>query len=217
MRVISFRHGPAGERCPERWPDDSLRPLTPRGEERTHAAASGLACIEPGIRLITASPLVRAMQTADVLVRMFEGATVGALDALSPMGSHHQVLEFLAARIATKRLRCALERCAAVGPPFAPVDESGWIRRRAATREALGRIHDLTTLHDRLARLSGRLAAARPGVAAAFEPVLALIATERGAAVGSFGAGPAALDTIPTQVTDPGRAVGWPRLGADQR
>ena len=32
MRVVLMRHGPAGDPDPQRWPDDRLRPLTPRGE-----------------------------------------------------------------------------------------------------------------------------------------------------------------------------------------
>jgi phosphohistidine phosphatase len=104
MRVILFRHGPAGERDVLRWPDDSLRPLTPRGEERTHAAASGLARIEPGIGLIVTSPLARAAQTARVLAQVFEDAAVETLDALRPMGSHRQILEFLSSRSADEAL-----------------------------------------------------------------------------------------------------------------
>ena len=100
MRVILFRHGPAGERDPVRWPDDGLRPLTSRGEERTHAAAASLARIEPGVALIVTSPLRRATQTARVLAGEFDDAPVETLDALRPMGSHRLVLEFLGARAA---------------------------------------------------------------------------------------------------------------------
>jgi len=98
MRVIIFRHGPAGERDAQRWPDDSLRPLTSRGAERTHAAACGLAWVEPDIGVIVTSPLARATQTADVLARVFEDATVETLDELRPLGSHRRILEFLASR-----------------------------------------------------------------------------------------------------------------------
>jgi phosphohistidine phosphatase len=98
MRVIIFRHGPAGERDPVRWPDDGLRPLSPRGEDRTRAAAGGLAVVEPAIGCIATSPLVRAAQTARVLASLFDDAPVETLDALAPMGSHRLILEFLAAR-----------------------------------------------------------------------------------------------------------------------
>ena len=104
IRVIIFRHGPAGERDALRWPDDALRPLSPKGEQRTYVAASGLARIEPGIGLIVTSPLARATQTARVLAQVFEDATVVKLDALRPMGSHRQILEFLSSRPAEETL-----------------------------------------------------------------------------------------------------------------
>ena len=65
MRIVLFRHGPAGRRDDRRWPDDGLRPLTPRGKERTEQAARGLARALALTRIVT-SPLVRATQSADV-------------------------------------------------------------------------------------------------------------------------------------------------------
>jgi phosphohistidine phosphatase len=97
MRVIIFRHGPAGERDADQWPDDGLRPLSPRGEERTQAAARGLARIEPDLRHIATSPLTRAAQTAHVLAQIYD-AKVETLDALRPMGSYRKVIEYLASR-----------------------------------------------------------------------------------------------------------------------
>ena len=67
MRLILFRHGPAGEADAEKWPDDGLRPLTARGMRRTHEAARGLARLEPHVTLILSSPLERATQTAAIL------------------------------------------------------------------------------------------------------------------------------------------------------
>lgn len=96
MRIILFRHGPAGTRDAARWPDDGARPLTPRGEERTHAAAAGLARLEPEIRIVLTSPLTRAAQTARVLGAALDHATVETLDALRPGGSYRKVLEALA-------------------------------------------------------------------------------------------------------------------------
>jgi phosphohistidine phosphatase len=97
MRLILFRHGPAGERDASRWPDDSLRPLSPRGAERTRAAARGLERIEPGVSGIVTSPLARALGTAAILEEVFEDATIERLDALSPGGSYRQVIEHAAA------------------------------------------------------------------------------------------------------------------------
>lgn len=70
MRVVLFRHGPAGERDPAHWPDDTQRPLTPKGEQRTAAAAAGLRCLRPDVRQVYTSPLLRALQTTQIVARV---------------------------------------------------------------------------------------------------------------------------------------------------
>jgi phosphohistidine phosphatase len=97
MRIYLFRHGPAGSRDPSRWPDDSLRPLSPRGEDRTERAARGLARLENGPTLVISSPLLRCMQTAKHLRQSLELETpIEALDALAPGGSVRATLQRLA-------------------------------------------------------------------------------------------------------------------------
>jgi phosphohistidine phosphatase len=67
VRVIVVRHGPAALRDPKRWPDDSLRPLTPKGAEQTRSAVKGLArLLGPRTRLAS-SPAVRCRVTAEYL------------------------------------------------------------------------------------------------------------------------------------------------------
>jgi phosphohistidine phosphatase len=95
MRLILFRHGPAGTRDAARWPDDGLRPLTSRGEERTYGAAAGLAKLEPEIRIILTSPLTRAAQTARALEGTLDHASVEILEALGPGGSYRKIVEAL--------------------------------------------------------------------------------------------------------------------------
>jgi len=95
MRIILFRHGPAGERDPARWPDDGDRPLSARGVDRTHEAARGLAKLEPGVRHIVTSPLRRAAMTAEILAEVFDEASTEHLDALAPGGSYRGVIEFV--------------------------------------------------------------------------------------------------------------------------
>ena len=68
MWVYLLRHGPAGQRDPERWPDDAQRPLTPRGTRRAERAARGFAKLERRAVCLLTSPLERAVQTA----RLFE-------------------------------------------------------------------------------------------------------------------------------------------------
>ena len=67
MWVYLFRHGPAGQRDDERWPDDDRRPLTPRGERRTRRAAQVFAGMEHRPAQILTSSLERAARTAAIL------------------------------------------------------------------------------------------------------------------------------------------------------
>src|SRR5262245_53631497 len=97
MRLILFRHGPAGRRDVARWPDGGVRPLTTRGEQRTRAAAHGLTRWEPEIHSILTSPLARAAATARILAEAVGDAEVEAVEALRPGGSWRQVLAVLSA------------------------------------------------------------------------------------------------------------------------
>jgi phosphohistidine phosphatase len=98
MRLILFRHGPAGSSDAARWPDDRERPLSSRGEERTHAAALGLAEMERGITRILTSPLRRALETGAILREVIDLERELELHAdLSPGGSPRRLLESFAA------------------------------------------------------------------------------------------------------------------------
>ena len=97
MRVVLFRHGPAGQRDASRWPDDALRPLSPSGEQRTRLACAGLGkLIGEGPATIATSPLLRSARTAKLLAETLERSKVVTLDALAPGGSYRDVLRFLA-------------------------------------------------------------------------------------------------------------------------
>jgi phosphohistidine phosphatase len=61
------RHAIAEERG-DQWPDDTKRPLTSKGIARMKEVVKGLTALEPGIEVVLTSPLVRARQTADLLV-----------------------------------------------------------------------------------------------------------------------------------------------------
>jgi phosphohistidine phosphatase len=97
MRLVLFRHGPAGERDPARWSDDGKRPLTAKGIVKTREASRGLAKIEKGISLVLTSPLVRAEQTAQILRETLgEKAKLVTLAELAPGGSNRAVIAHLA-------------------------------------------------------------------------------------------------------------------------
>src|SRR4051812_24699133 len=69
MKVFLVRHAVAFERSRKRWPDDSLRPLTPAGKRKFRRAARGLARLLPRSAPIITSPFERARMTADLLRR----------------------------------------------------------------------------------------------------------------------------------------------------
>ena len=96
MRIYLFRHGPAGSRDASRWPDDSARPLTSRGAERTELAARGLARLERDPSVVLTSPLLRAEQTAKLLCKELRLDKMERLDALAPGGSYRAVIQRLA-------------------------------------------------------------------------------------------------------------------------
>jgi phosphohistidine phosphatase len=66
MNCVLFRHGIAVER--DEWDgSDDDRPLTERGAKRVSQVAAGLKWLEVQPTYIFSSPLVRALETADIL------------------------------------------------------------------------------------------------------------------------------------------------------
>jgi phosphohistidine phosphatase len=97
MRVVLFRHGPAGRRDASRWPNDGLRPLTSRGEERTREAAQALRRLLGEESLVVwTSPLTRCVQTAEIVAEALPESEVVKVAALAPGGSSHEILRHLA-------------------------------------------------------------------------------------------------------------------------
>ena len=67
MDLYLVRHASAFERDPDRWPDDSMRPLTQDGEEEFRLIARGLARLVSRVDVVLSSPYVRAWRTAQIL------------------------------------------------------------------------------------------------------------------------------------------------------
>jgi len=67
VRLIVLRHGPAAERDPSRWPDDTRRPLTPEGAASTRRAAKGLARYIGHVDRILTSDATRCRVTAEIV------------------------------------------------------------------------------------------------------------------------------------------------------
>ena len=92
IQLYVIRHGVAAERG-DAWPDDSERPLTSNGAARLRRAGRSLASLGVVFDLILTSPLVRALQTAEILADAQENRPpIAVLDALSPGGAHAGVL-----------------------------------------------------------------------------------------------------------------------------
>jgi phosphohistidine phosphatase len=67
VRLYVFRHGPSENRDPQRWPDDTRRPLSRPGRKQTQQAAAGFATLAHDATLVLASPAVRGLATAEAV------------------------------------------------------------------------------------------------------------------------------------------------------
>ena len=85
MFVFIARHAWAGERGDPRWPDDSLRPLTPEGIARYDEVVKQLVTrgFEPA--RIATSPYVRCRQTADLIAKRVAASPVAAAPAIDEL------------------------------------------------------------------------------------------------------------------------------------
>jgi phosphohistidine phosphatase len=97
VNVLVIRHGPAGD--PDAWKaegrDDRLRPLTPDGKKDMREAAFGLATLQQHVDVVAASPLVRAVQTAEIIASQYECKVV-TVDLLTPDEDPARTLEWIA-------------------------------------------------------------------------------------------------------------------------
>jgi phosphohistidine phosphatase len=81
------RHAVAEPRG-DAWPDDDQRPLTKEGSRRMRRSVEGLGSLGVTIELVLTSPLVRAVETADILAQgLASRPHVQHLSALAPEGT----------------------------------------------------------------------------------------------------------------------------------
>ncbi|HEV2166807.1 MAG TPA: histidine phosphatase family protein [Thermoplasmata archaeon] len=71
MELFVFRHGPAEERDPQRWPGDADRPLSAEGVRATRKATRGFVDLVGRVDRIATSPFERARATAEILARSY--------------------------------------------------------------------------------------------------------------------------------------------------
>jgi phosphohistidine phosphatase len=72
MKLYILRHAIAEERDENTYPDDSLRPLTRKGEKKMTQIAQNLAALGIDVELILSSPYVRAFETAKIVAKTLD-------------------------------------------------------------------------------------------------------------------------------------------------
>lgn len=98
MDLYLVRHAIAEPRDPERWPDDSRRPLSPRGIELFRQAARGLRRVGVDVDGVLSSSYVRAWQTAEILVEEAGWPPPEECAELEPSGDPSATVALLKAR-----------------------------------------------------------------------------------------------------------------------
>jgi phosphohistidine phosphatase len=93
-QVYLIRHGIAAE--PAAYEGDDERPLTVKGRAKTKAVARYLKALNLAFDDILTSPLVRARQTAEILLEANLSTHLTVSETLAPMGSFAKWLEWLA-------------------------------------------------------------------------------------------------------------------------
>jgi phosphohistidine phosphatase len=96
MDLLIVRHAIAYDRDPHRWREDADRPLSPAGIRRARKAAAGLKQLTPRPDRLLTSPLVRAKQTAQILVDIAGWPAPEEIPELSPGEPALAVLALLA-------------------------------------------------------------------------------------------------------------------------
>src|SRR5688572_30840239 len=94
MRVLIIRHAIAEERA-DSGKGDEARALTDDGRRKMHEAAEGLRRVVKKIDVLASSPLVRAVQTAEIVGTVYDGKKVVRVDALKPGNALKGVLQWV--------------------------------------------------------------------------------------------------------------------------
>jgi phosphohistidine phosphatase len=100
-----MRHGIAVMRGATALLDDAKRPLTPEGKQKMRGVASGLVRMGFDVDCIVTSPLVRAVETAEIIGELLSSKPpLEFCDALRPGGSGEALIAFLAKRPKCRRV-----------------------------------------------------------------------------------------------------------------
>lgn len=97
MKVLVIRHAIAGDRDEYAFTGrpDAERPLTKQGREKMKRAAAGLVTVVDRLGLIATSPLVRAVQTAEIVADEYGGMDLTIVNELAPERAPADLLPWL--------------------------------------------------------------------------------------------------------------------------
>ena len=100
-----MRHGIAVTRSAATVMDDAKRPLTPDGKQKMRDIASGLVRAGLQVDWIVSSPLVRAVETAEIVGEELDPKPpLDLCEALGPGGDPEALVAFLAKRSSRRRV-----------------------------------------------------------------------------------------------------------------
>ncbi len=100
MDLLVVRHAVAEERevFAETGEDDSGRPLTPAGRRKFKRGARGLQRVAPSVDLLATSALVRAVETAKILQKVYGIDSAMRLKELEPESTPAPLVRWLRAQ-----------------------------------------------------------------------------------------------------------------------
>jgi phosphohistidine phosphatase len=94
MDLLVIRHGQAEPRADAGG--DAARRLTDDGRKKLRRSARGLRKLVPELGALASSPLVRAVETAEIVAEAYGGLAIEQTSALEPDGDPKQLGEWLA-------------------------------------------------------------------------------------------------------------------------
>lgn len=99
MQLLVIRHAIAedADAWAQTGQDDGLRPLTKAGTKKMRNVAKGLANLVPWVDLVLVSPLARAQETAEIVLKRVTAAETRTAQELSPDAAPEQFGQLLLA------------------------------------------------------------------------------------------------------------------------
>ena len=97
MTLLIIRHAIAEnpEGLARNGKDDAQRALTKQGRRRMRRAAKAIRQLVPDLKLLATSPLVRAVQTGEIIKAAYEGLPMVQIAPLAPRKSVAAILQWL--------------------------------------------------------------------------------------------------------------------------